>query len=732
MSSKHSNQQRNRRALLALAGIVIASWFGRSLWFDNYVEYSESRPAPRRESRPQQPRRVQSRQPRSQMPPIADLKSVAFDSDAVQVSLTRHQPEVAGLVVTELHYHPESDRGEFLELTHLGDGSLSLAGWRFTKGINYEFPQGSVLASGDSLILCRDPAEWMNNDDWAGAIPKEYEGGLRNSGERLVLRDADGQIRIDVTFADESPWPASADGQGHSLQYIGSGDTADPASWIAAVPNPGRFLPSLGENEADVGLYALKRAPKRPQEGETVTLTGVIRDPSQWTRLNLHVQVGELESRHSLLQEPAEGVMAAEAFEIRLPEVAAGTVVRYRFVGETVAGDLRQWPESGALPDQFAYVVRDASEDSAIPVYELRVATAPFQRIHVRRRDNVTIDATFIADGRVYDDVRVRIRGAYARSWPKKSYKIFFNKEHLFEERSRLNLNSAWRDPAYVREILAYEIYRLSGAPAQRAGLVELRVNGEFWGLYVDVEQPDKRLLERIGLKGASLYKADSDRRQSDERRFSNPGEYRRHYRKETKEELPFEDLVEFCQLLTHREGRARVFQDPKVNARFEAYLCATAITQNWDGYNKNHFVGFETADPSRWFLLPWDLDRTLGDSWHWQFDETEHSPLMGTQAVPGVTGWNRVFEVVLSDPQRRRAYFEKLGALLETPFSEDWIRGTCAELGGQLVGLADRDRERWGGDADWESAVEQLERNLIKRRRFLLAFLAENGISVP
>jgi hypothetical protein len=47
----------------------------------------------------------------------------------------------------------------------------------------------------------------------------------------------------------------------------------------------------------------------------------------------------------------------------------------------------------------------------------------------------------------------VRHRGQWARSWPKKPLKIFFNQDKLFEGHGSLNLNSGWRDPAFVREM---------------------------------------------------------------------------------------------------------------------------------------------------------------------------------------------------------------------------------------------------------------------------------------
>ena len=51
-----------------------------------------------------------------------------------------------------------------------------------------------------------------------------------------------------------------------------------------------------------------------------------------------------------------------------------------------------------------------------------------------------------------YDLHEVRYRGDWARTWPKKPLKIFFEKEKDFDGQHTLNLNSNWRDPAFIRE----------------------------------------------------------------------------------------------------------------------------------------------------------------------------------------------------------------------------------------------------------------------------------------
>ena len=716
--------QRDRRALRVLLILLVLGWVFRSHWWPlRELEIEDARPrsVQNRGRSPAPFRRPQRRQIVDLS--IAKLPHSSFSFEAVRLSSRAIEAKPLGIVLSEIHYHPADphEESEFIELSNASDSAVDLSGWRISRGLEFTFPAGLVLNPGESAVICRDQTSFRAAFPNPIRVLGEYEGGLRNSGERIQIRDGEDEVAVDLSFADESPWATSPDGKGASLQIRGLRvPLRDPQSWYAMPPNPGAVVTSE-KSDTEPNLFDLHHQPKRPSEGDEVLILAMQSGLSHAVSVNLVLEVNG-EKRSYPLPEILESELLTKLrlIEAKLGPVAPGTLVRYWFEANTSEGTVRRWPNAERRIPNKALFVGAGRTETALPVYKLRIAPTDMQRLHENARSNKTVPATMIYRGEVFDHLQMRIRGAYARSWPKKSYRVIFHREQLFRGRNRLNLNSAWRDPAMIREVLAYRIYQAAGSYSLRSRLVKLELNNAFWGLYVEVEQPDKRYLEAQGLENAALYKADSSRNRSDERFFENEQVYPQHYRKETNEEQPYSDLASFCRQLASPTA-SELWSDLERRHRLLNYLCATAILQNWDGFNKNHHIGFEDNDPQRWFLLPWDLDRTLGDSWNWRFDETELSIWLGTAEQPGVTGWNRVFDAALKDPSMRRAYRNRLKELLLNVFTDDWIATEIAALGAQMAQDATRDREGWGGEQDWERELNRLEKGLNDRRQFIL-----------
>ena len=107
---------------------------------------------------------------------------------------------------------------------------------------------------------------------------------------------------------------------------------------------------------------------------------------------------------------------------------------------------------------------------------------------------------------------RMRIRGDTSRKDPKKSLKIKFDSLTIDNLPEIINLNAEYADKSYIRQYLSSKLMQKSGQICFNAEHVKVYVNGNFHGLFLQVENIGKDFLKRNGLdKKGNLYKATKD-----------------------------------------------------------------------------------------------------------------------------------------------------------------------------------------------------------------------------
>ena len=146
----------------------------------------------------------------------------------------------SALVISEIMYHPAEDPVtqdetlEFIELYNERPVSEELGKWAFTNGIEYTFEPDTLLGPRQYLVIAYDPnavkaAYGITN------VAGPFTGRLNNDGERITLSNANGGAVLTMRYGDCDPWPASADGTGHSLILTRlSGDLEEASCWAAS------------------------------------------------------------------------------------------------------------------------------------------------------------------------------------------------------------------------------------------------------------------------------------------------------------------------------------------------------------------------------------------------------------------------------------------------------------------------------------------------------------------
>lgn len=176
-------------------------------------------------------------------------------SDALEFVATEPtiQPYLDGLVISKIMYHPlpptpgellampalEESDFEWIEIMNIGNVALDLTAIRFTKGIEFDFIEGSQssIAPGERLLVVGKEEAFNLRHGYVETpnfVVGEFDKNLSNGGELVKLSYGAGTLVREVIYEDEYPWPTGPDGSGRSLVLVdGFGDSG--SDWRESV-----------------------------------------------------------------------------------------------------------------------------------------------------------------------------------------------------------------------------------------------------------------------------------------------------------------------------------------------------------------------------------------------------------------------------------------------------------------------------------------------------------------
>ncbi|MEZ5084527.1 MAG: CotH kinase family protein [Bacteroidales bacterium] len=271
--------------------------------------------------------------------------------------------------------------------------------------------------------------------------------------------------------------------------------------------------------------------------------------------------------------------------------------------------------------------------DSLVSRVDITINPDTLEWIYNNVDSNQEFHADFIFTSGNYIDtiqnIGFRLRGNTSRNAAKKSFKISFNtfepgrKWHGLE---KLNLNGEHNDPSISRSKINWDLLRQFNIPASRSNHVEVYINDNYYGLYLNVEHTDEEFVEsRFGNKNGNLFKclypADLDYKGSNPNLYKEEYWGRRAYDLKTNTAADdYSDLAHFIDVLNNSTSAGFLCEMEKV---FNIYdylkiLVIDVFTGNWDGYpyNQNNFYLYHNTETDKFEYIPYDLDNTLGIDW--------------------------------------------------------------------------------------------------------------------
>ena len=180
-----------------------------------------------------------------------------------------------------------------------------------------------------------------------------------------------------------------------------------------------------------------------------------------------------------------------------------------------------------------------------------------YEQMNAFYRTDIEVPADLIVDGKVHADVGARFRGTssyFTVESEKKSFNIAVDYgedgQRLYGYKT-LNLLNGHVDASFLREVLYNQIAR-DYIPAMKTNLVKLVINGENWGVYINLQQYNKDFLaEWFGTRGGIRWKVGPGRGGALTYTGDDPAAYQETYQLKTNNvENPWEGLIALCKML--------------------------------------------------------------------------------------------------------------------------------------------------------------------------------------
>ncbi len=227
------------------------------------------------------------------------------------------------------------------------------------------------------------------------------------------------------------------------------------------------------------------------------------------------------------------------------------------------------------------------------------------------------VSATLRYDALTVTNIGLRIKGegSFRTLAQKPPFKLKFDKfvnGQTFLGLKRLTLNNMVEDPSFLAERLAYDVYRHAGLPAPRCNSALVYVNGDFYGVYSNVETEDKTFLSR--------WFASNDGNLYEEGKIDFVPGAEVQFDLETNEST--DDRTDLAQLIAAVDSASdgTFLQDVGASLDTDHFLrfsAAEAAVNQWDMYSytvfyPNNFRIYDDPTSGKFVFVPWGMDMSM------------------------------------------------------------------------------------------------------------------------
>lgn len=263
-------------------------------------------------------------------------------------------------------------------------------------------------------------------------------------------------------------------------------------------------------------------------------------------------------------------------------------------------------------------------DDSYVHHIDLRVENWDLFLQEAPEEEYIECDAEI--DGELFSSVALRAKGNNSRRLVEEygldRYSLKIEFDHFQEGNTyygldKMSLDSSFQDNSYLKNYIAYDMMKFMDVPSPLCSYVWVTVNGEDWGLFLAVEEPEEAFARRnFGADYGKLYKPDYRSLEAENSDVAlkyttdNPEDYDNIFRHAKFEisETDRQRLIRSLKILAEAEGNE---VEKAVNVdEVLRYFTVQVFVVNLDSYlghtGHNYFLYEEDGIIG---ILPWDYN---------------------------------------------------------------------------------------------------------------------------
>ncbi|MFC2120003.1 CotH kinase family protein [Bacteroidota bacterium] len=353
-----------------------------------------------------------------------------------------------------------------------------------------------------------------------------------------------------------------------------------------------------------------------------------------------------------------------------------------------------------------------------LPVYKIEIDQHYLDVLNSNPTEDIYYPAKFDFDTISYT-CDVRFRGATARELPKKSWKIQFkNNQNIFIA-EELNLNAEYRDNSLMRNYLIMNLFKFLGYPASEVKFVNLFVNDEYKGVFVQIEQVDENFLYRNDIESGDLFKGVNHGANMSP--IVNYQNYLTNWEPKIVSSDSYIKLQKFFSKIYYwtKEDFNENINDIINIDNIINYFAVIFSIASTDCFTKNIYLN-HNLKTGKYELFPWDNDASLGNIW-----TGEYSPwLINTKKFSAFD--NQVlFRRLLENTLWKNEFSIKVNRIISDGFS--YLRSVIDSTYEIIKNDYYLDPEKGCSNDDFESDITNLHTFLEGRENALSGYSAND-----